>query len=162
MKEKYNFSLSLAGSSEHDEISSSINRVASLPSDTYIIRQMPCFHKEILKPFYADRPVSNILIGMIRGTSLYAKQSVAARLATIIHTVCGWFFIMPNPKYHREINDRKGLLSKDAGKFRFVAWWIHPRFVPELRRWFERMTFERRENERQEKETRARERVKAE
>jgi hypothetical protein len=99
---------------------------------------------------------------MIRGTSLYAKQAATARLATIIHTVGGWFFIMPNPKYHRELSDRKGLLSKDAGKFRFVAWWIHPRFVPELRRWFERITFERREQERQEKEKRAAERAKAE
>jgi hypothetical protein len=64
---------------------------------------------------------------------------VNAKLATIIHTNCGWYFLMPNPKYHTELNDRKGLLSKVTGQFRFVAWWIHPRFVPQLRRWFEKM-----------------------
>lgn len=147
------FALSLAGSAEHDDIAApgGVNRVVSMPSDVYIIRQLPCFHKEILRPFYSARPVSNVCMGLIRGTSLYAKQSVAAKLATIIHTICGWYFIMPNPKYHKEVNDRKGLLSKETGKFRFVAWWIHPRFVPQLRRWFERMTYEGKDQERQEK-----------
>merc|ERR1712151_1183908 len=99
--------------------------------------------------------------GLIRGSSLYAKQSVAAKLATIIHTTCGWFFIMPNPKYHNEVDTRKGLLSKETGKFRFVAWWIHPRFVPQLRQWFERLTYEGRDHERQETRREVRARVEA-
>jgi len=101
-------------------------------------------------------------MGLIRGTSLYAKQSVAARLATIIHTVFGWYLIMPNPKYHKEVNDRKGLLSKETGKFRFVAWWIHPRFVPQMRRWFERMNYEGVEQTKQDKAKRAQEKINAE
>lgn len=139
------FSLSLAGSSEYDDHLGGVmgvNRVVSMPSDVYQIRQQPGFHSKILRPFYAAKPVSNIVIGLIRGTSLYAKQSVKAKLATIIHTTWGWFFIMPNPKYHTEVDNRKGLLSKETGKFRFVAWWIHPRFVPQLRQWFERLTYE--------------------
>eukprot|EP00931_Biecheleriopsis_adriatica_P041481 TRINITY_DN23702_c0_g2_i1.p1 TRINITY_DN23702_c0_g2~~TRINITY_DN23702_c0_g2_i1.p1 ORF type:complete len:1742 (+),score=437.49 TRINITY_DN23702_c0_g2_i1:785-5227(+) len=138
------FSLSLAGSSEYDD-SFGVNRVLSMPSDVYHIKQMPGFHSRILKPFYAARPVSNVVMGLIRGTSLYAKQSVKARLATIIHTNCGWFFIMPNPKYHTEVDSRKGLLSKETGKFRFVAWWIHPRFQAQLRQWFHRLTSEDKE-----------------
>jgi len=136
------FSLSLAGSSEYDDTPWGVNRVMSMPSDVYSIRQMPGFHTKVLRPFYASRPVSNIVMGLIRGTSLYAKQSVVAKLATIIHTTWGWFFIMPNPKYHTEVDTRKGLLSKETGKFRFVAWWIHPRFVPQLRQWFEKLTNE--------------------
>lgn len=137
------FSLSLAGSAEYDDVSAGVNRVMSMPSDKYSIKQLPGFHSRTLRPFYAARPVSNVVMGLIRGTSLYAKQSVAAKLATIIHTTCGWFFIMPNPKYHTEVDTRKGLLSKETGKFRFVAWWIHPRFVPQLRQWFERLTYDR-------------------
>lgn len=136
---KNSFSLSLAGSSEYDD-TIGVNRVMSMPSDSYTIKQMPGFHARILRPFYAHRPVSNVVMGLIRGTSLYAKQSVLAKLATIIHTNCGWFFIMPNPKYHTEVDSRKGLLSKETGKFRFVAWWIHPRFVPQMRQWFGRLT----------------------
>jgi len=141
------FSLSLAGSSEYDDISG-VNRVVSMPSDVYTVKQLPGFHSRVLRPFYASKPVSNVCMGLIRGTSLFAKQSVAAKLATIVHTSCGWFFIMPNPKYHTKVNDRKGLLSKDAGKFRFVAWWIHPRFVPQLRQWFEKMTYDTNEQDR--------------
>lgn len=137
----WSFSLSLAGSSEYDD-SFGVNRVLSLPSDVYGIKQLPHFHSKILRPFYAARPVSNVVMGLIRGTSLYAKQAVMAKLATIIHTACGYFFIMPNPKYHTEVDSRKGLLSKETGKFRFVAWWIHPRFSQQLRQWFERLTVE--------------------
>jgi len=140
------FSLSLAGSSEYDDSFSGVNRVLSMPSDVYHIKQMPGFHARILKPFYAARPVSNVVMGLIRGTSLYAKQSVYAKLATVIHTSCGWFFIMPNPKYHTEVDSRKGLLSRETGKFRFVAWWIHPRFVPQMRQWFQRLTSEDKED----------------
>lgn len=150
------FSLSLAGSSEYDDVSWGVNRVISMPSDVYSIRQLPGFHSRILRPFYSARPVSNVVMGLIRGTSLYARQSVSAKLATIIHTCCGWFFIMPNPKYHREVDSRKGLLSKETGKFRFVAWWIHPRFVPQLRQWFERLTYEGLDQERQEQRRAAR------
>jgi len=148
------FSLSLAGSAEYDDMG--ISRVMSMPSDVYSIRQLPNFHSTILRPFYAARPVSNVVMGLIRGTSLYARQSVAAKLATIIHTTCGWFFIMPNPKYHTEVDTRKGLLSKEMGKFRFVAWWIHPRFVPQLRQWFERLTYEGLDQDRQEQRREAR------
>eukprot|EP00927_Polykrikos_kofoidii_P049209 TRINITY_DN43304_c0_g1_i1.p1 TRINITY_DN43304_c0_g1~~TRINITY_DN43304_c0_g1_i1.p1 ORF type:complete len:1767 (-),score=274.93 TRINITY_DN43304_c0_g1_i1:68-5302(-) len=160
------FSLSLAGSSEHDDhFAGAVNRVVSMPSDVYQIRQLPGFHTRILRPFYAARPVSNVVMGLIRGTSLYARQSVTAKLATIIHTTWGWFFIMPNPKYHTEVDTRKGLLSRETGKFRFVAWWIHPRFVPQLRQWFEKFTqggeTERKEEQRREarahREARARE-----
>jgi serine/threonine protein kinase len=157
----HNFSLSLAGSSEQDDVSHGVNRIVSLPSDFYMIRQYPGFHRDILKPFYADRPVSNICIGLIRGTSLYARQAIQAKLATIIHTIYGWYFLMPNPKYHSEVNDRKGLLSKETGKFRFVAWWIHPRFVPQLRRWFEKAEQDR-ENQQREQAATRRERVKTE
>lgn len=150
------FSLSLAGSSEYDDVSAGVNRVMSMPSDKYSIKQLPGFHSRTLRPFYAARPVSNVVMGLIRGTSLYARQSVAAKLATIIHTTCGWFFIMPNPKYHTEVDTRKGLLSKETGKFRFVAWWIHPRFVPQLRQWFERLTYEGLDQERQEHRREAR------
>eukprot|EP00928_Gymnodinium_smaydae_P024251 TRINITY_DN19681_c0_g1_i3.p1 TRINITY_DN19681_c0_g1~~TRINITY_DN19681_c0_g1_i3.p1 ORF type:complete len:1333 (+),score=287.96 TRINITY_DN19681_c0_g1_i3:131-4129(+) len=152
------FSLSLAGSSEYDDVQGGggINRVLSMPSDVYSIRQLPGFHTRILRPFYAARPVSNVVMGLIRGTSLYAKQSVSAKLATIIHTTCGWFFLMPNPKYHGEVDTRKGLLSKESGKFRFVAWWIHPRFVPQTRQWFERLTYEGIDKTRQEQRREAR------
>eukprot|EP00929_Paragymnodinium_shiwhaense_P046886 TRINITY_DN23838_c0_g1_i1.p1 TRINITY_DN23838_c0_g1~~TRINITY_DN23838_c0_g1_i1.p1 ORF type:complete len:1778 (-),score=399.41 TRINITY_DN23838_c0_g1_i1:81-5414(-) len=151
------FSLSLAGSSEHDgcfEASFGINRVESMPSDVYSLRQLPGFHARILRPFYTARPVSNVVMGLVRGTSLYARQSVQAKLATIIHTSFGWFFIMPNPKYHSTVDARRGLIAKETGKFRFVAWWIHPRFVPQLRQWFEKLTQtgeqERKEEQRRE------------
>jgi len=149
-------SLSLAGSAEYDDTPIGVNRVISMPSDKYSIKQLPGFHSRTLRPFYAARPVSNVVMGLIRGTSLYAKQSVAAKLATIIHTTCGWFFIMPNPKYHTEVDSRRGLMSKETGKFRFVAWWIHPRFVPQLRQWFERLTYEGLDQERQEQRREAR------
>ncbi|OLQ09230.1 hypothetical protein AK812_SmicGene7167 [Symbiodinium microadriaticum] len=84
------------------------------------------------------------VMGLIRGTSLYARQSVVSKIATIIHTKCGSFFIMPNPKYHTEVDARKGLLSKDAGKFRFVAWWIHPGFVQTIKHWFQKLESEER------------------
>lgn len=156
------WSLSLAGSSEHDDFLAGVKRVVSMPSDTYSIRQLPGFHNNILKPFYSEQPVSNVVMGLIRGTSLYAKQSVIAKLATIIHTTYGWFLIMPNPKYHTCVDDRKGLLSRESGKFRFVAWWIHPRFAPQLRQWFERLTYEGMDPERQEqKREQARTREKA-
>eukprot|EP00439_Symbiodinium_sp_Y106_P037408 s51_g4.t1 len=140
------FSLSLAGSSEYDDshAGGGLNRVISRPSDIYYIKQLPGFHKKILRPFYAARPVSNVVMGLIRGTSLYARQSVVSKIATIIHTKCGSFFIMPNPKYHTEVDARKGLLSKDAGKFRFVAWWIHPGFVQTIKHWFQKLESEER------------------
>merc|ERR1719284_2270638 len=83
-----------------------------MPSDVYNIRQLPGFHTRTLRPFYAARPVSNVVMGLIRGTSLYAKQAVAAKLATIIHTTCGWFFIMPNPKYHNGVNEKRSLADQ--------------------------------------------------
>jgi len=137
------FSLSLAGSAEYDDIpTQAIHRVISMPSDVYDIKQLAGFHTKILRPFYANQPVSNVVMGLIRGTSLYARQAASHRLANIIYTNCGWFFIMPNPKYHQSVTTSKTLISKDGGKFRFVAWWIHTQFQQQLRHWFDRITYE--------------------
>ena len=98
------FSLSLAGSAEHDDNTGDhvhdISRVLSAPSDLYEITQKPFFYHTVLRPYYLQQPVSNVVMGLIYGTSTYARQLALSKLATVIHTCCGWFFLMPNPKYH--------------------------------------------------------------
>ncbi|CAK0857674.1 unnamed protein product [Prorocentrum cordatum] len=39
---------------------------------------------------------------------------------------------MPNPKYHWEPSD---IVVREDQRLRFVAWWIHPDFLDELRKW---------------------------
>mmetsp|Transcript_80627 Transcript_80627/g.224371 ORF Transcript_80627/g.224371 Transcript_80627/m.224371 type:complete len:824 (-) Transcript_80627:134-2605(-) len=116
-------------------------RVKSAPSESFAICQKPRFHVLALCPYYDAQTVSNVVIGIIRGTSSYARRSVQLGLAEIAEvgggngTDNGVFFFMPNPKYHWSPEDAA---FREDSRFRFVAWWIHPDFAQELRDWVAR------------------------
>jgi len=107
------------------------SRVTSTPSEAFAIRQEPGFHSRTLRPFYEAQPLSNVVLGLVSGSSGYARRSVHLRCAEIVDTEYGAFFFMPNPKYHwipeAAFNEER--------KARFVAWWIHPDFCHMLRSW---------------------------
>jgi hypothetical protein len=141
------FSTSLAGSSELDrseidDDTDGVNRVVSMSNEAFKIRQHPGFHTKVLRPYYAAQPVSNVVIGLIYGTSTFARHAAALKLATIVHTCCGWFFLMPNPKTVTDLRQYRQQVTQGLGAHRFVAWWIHPRFTPHMRQWFEKVSYE--------------------
>lgn len=111
-----------------------VNPVKSAPSKSFAICQKPGFYSQALRQFYASQPISNVVLGLVRGTSSYARKSVALGLADVIEVGNGngAFFIMPNPKYHWE--PTRAACTTDS-PFRFVAWWIHPDFLDELQSW---------------------------
>jgi len=112
------------------------NPVRSAQSEVFNIRQEPGFHAAALRPLYEAQPVSNVVAGIVRGTSGYARQVVELGLAEVVELGTsdrnGAFFFMPNPKYHWEPSD---IVVREDQRLRFVAWWIHPDFLDELRKW---------------------------
>lgn len=68
-----------------------IRRLLSWPSLSCRVQQQPGFHREVLQPYYSLQPVSNVVMGLVYGSSSYAQQCVSAGLATIIHTSSGCF-----------------------------------------------------------------------
>mmetsp|Transcript_25174 Transcript_25174/g.81337 ORF Transcript_25174/g.81337 Transcript_25174/m.81337 type:complete len:366 (-) Transcript_25174:102-1199(-) len=117
--------------------SSSLNPVKSLPSQSFAICQQQGFHQAVLRPFYSMQPVSNVVMGLVHGTSAYARTCSCSGLAQLLDVGGdhhGAFFMMPNPKYHW---DPEELTKHQQRKWRFVAWWIAPMFLDELRSWFD-------------------------
>jgi len=112
------------------------NPVRSMPSEVFAVCQRPGFHVSALRPFFGAQPVSNVVLGIVRGTSAYARGAAELGLAEIVEVGGaggGAFFFMPNPKYHWAPSD--AAVVEDP-HLRFVAWWIHPDFMHELRGWF--------------------------
>eukprot|EP00929_Paragymnodinium_shiwhaense_P097097 TRINITY_DN5885_c0_g1_i3.p1 TRINITY_DN5885_c0_g1~~TRINITY_DN5885_c0_g1_i3.p1 ORF type:complete len:770 (-),score=152.91 TRINITY_DN5885_c0_g1_i3:65-2374(-) len=115
------------------------NPIKSDPSEDFAVCQKSGFHLSALRPFYAAQPVSNVVLGLVRGTSPYAREAVAMGLAEILDVGGddkGAFFIMPNPKYHWSAKDVE-TAKVPVPHLRFCAWWIHPAFLDELRSWYE-------------------------
>lgn len=110
------------------------NQVQSDASEIFTVCQRPSFHSSALRPFYASLPVSNVVMGIVRWTSSYVRGASALGLVEILEVGSGngAFFIMPNPKYHVSLGDIP-IGREEAPRLRFVAWWIHPAFVAELR-----------------------------
>mmetsp|Transcript_61050 Transcript_61050/g.137800 ORF Transcript_61050/g.137800 Transcript_61050/m.137800 type:complete len:834 (-) Transcript_61050:26-2527(-) len=125
--------------------------VKSMPSIPCAVRQEPGFHKFALQPFYNAQPLSNVVLGIVQGSS-YARRSVELDLAQLLPmdsvggTKHGSFFFMPNPKYHEVPEDlipaadamRSG--TGTSGKFRFVAWWVHPEFLLSVKTWMTKLS----------------------
>jgi len=109
--------------------------VRSAPSDAFGICQRPGFYLRALRPFYESQCVSNVVLGLVTGSSSYARKCAWLGLAEVIEVGqgTGAFFLMLNPKYHWDPNQVK--LGADP-KLRLVGWWIHPDFVPDLCSWF--------------------------
>lgn len=107
------------------------HHVKSAPSEAFAIRQGSGFHRATLLPFYASETVSNVVIGIARGSSGYARRAMAIGCAEVVISPGGAFFIMPNPKYHRV---PEAALNTER-KARFVAWWIHPELCTDLFAW---------------------------
>jgi serine/threonine protein kinase len=109
--------------------------VLSAPSDAFTICQRPGFYTRALRPFYDSQCVSNVVLGLVTGTSSYAQSCARLGLAEVVEVGqgAGAFFVMLNPKYHWDPSQVK--LDVDP-KLRLVGWWIHPDFVPELCSWF--------------------------
>lgn len=113
------------------------NLILSVPSETLALCQYPGFHTSVLRPYYACQRVSNVVMGIVGGGSSYARTCAGYGLAKILDVggdENGAFFMMPNPKYHW---DPLELVKKPPLKWRFVAWWIAPMFLQELRSWFD-------------------------
>jgi len=126
------------GRSVRAKTSQRFNPVKSSASESFAVCQQPGFHKSAMRPFYVQQPVSNVIIGIVRGTSRYAREAASLGLAEIIEVggdANGAFFFMPNPKYHWAPSD--AVTNPDVSRLRFVAWWIHPDFLDSLRTWFQ-------------------------
>lgn len=111
------------------------NLVASAPSESFAICQQPGFYRNALRPFYSTHTISNVVMGVIYGTSSYAQEAVALGRAGILpikkaNARSGSFFFMPNPKYHSSPAE-----AELTRKSRFVAWWIHADFVEQMQSW---------------------------
>jgi len=109
--------------------------VMSAPSDAFSICQRPGFYTRALRPFYESQCISNVLLGLVTGSSSYARSCARLGFAEIMEVGqgVGAFFVMLNPKYHWDPDKVKPDLDP---KLRLVGWWIHPEFVPELCSWF--------------------------
>ncbi|KAF4683697.1 hypothetical protein FOZ60_008795 [Perkinsus olseni] len=111
-----------------------ITRIHSIPSESYHVYQAPMFHQLVLKPFYQRHPISNVVMGLVMGTSTYARSSIeegVGRLIRASHLHTGGFILIPNPKFHEDPtivaalakNLRRGR-GFGSASFRFVVWWI--------------------------------------
>jgi hypothetical protein len=106
--------------------------VVSAPSEAFAIRQEPFFHRSTLRPYYEAQPISNVVLGLTRGTSGYARSAMMHGCAQVVDLPDGGaFFFMPNPKYHWSPE----AVFNPERKVRFVAWWIHPDHCDELHAW---------------------------
>lgn len=111
-------------------------KIESVPSVAFAVRQMPGFHLSTARPAYASQPVSNVVLGLVQGTSGYARRAVQARCVELVDVrgvapACGAFLFMPNPKYHWTPD----CVFNAEKKIRIVAWWIHPDFCDEMVAW---------------------------
>ncbi|CAE8600335.1 unnamed protein product, partial [Polarella glacialis] len=112
------------------------NPIKSDASEVYAVCQQPGFHKHALRPFYGSQPVSNVVMGIVHGSSKYARDAIEFGLAELVELGGdhhGAFFFMPNPKYHWNLDD---IVTTELGpRLRVVAWWIHPAFLSNIRAW---------------------------
>ena len=109
-----------------------LTRVHSGPSESTVIYQPPGFYKSRLRPFYASHPVSNLVLGLVTGTSSFARAAWRLGLTRIGRLANGGFFLLPNPKFHAE----PGEVQRFEGcALRFVVWWVAEEFFTELEEW---------------------------
>ena len=52
----------------------------------------------------------------------YARKCAEMKLATIIHTCCGWFFVMPNPKHQTDLRKYRQDVTKGTNDSHRPAW----------------------------------------
>jgi serine/threonine protein kinase len=102
-----------------------LTRVHSGPSEPTTIYQPPGFYKFKLRPFYASHPVSNLVLGLVTGTSSFARSAWRLGLTRIgrLGPGRGGFFLLPNPKFHAEPREVQRRPAEGAA-LRFVVWWV--------------------------------------
>ncbi|KAF4653598.1 hypothetical protein FOL47_010428, partial [Perkinsus chesapeaki] len=130
-----------------------ITRIHSMPSESYNVYQAPMFHQLVLKPFYQRHPISNVVMGLVMGTSTYARTSIREGVGKIIrfpHLHCGGFIFIPNPKFHEDpitvavmANNLREGRGFETGSFRFVVWWIPEELWSNVEEWVDKASEER-------------------
>jgi serine/threonine protein kinase len=112
-------------------------RVHSVPSKPIDIFFPSGWYRAFLRPFYARQPVSNLVLGLVHGSSSFARRARDLRL-TLVHRLLSGsaLFLLPNPKFHDDLTFLAAQTHHSpAPPARFVVWWVAREFVPDLLLW---------------------------